>query len=82
MGTEVVPRSEMRGIKCGIASENQEGGKSSKQEIGDGEIGQETVVNEQGNAEEKRRKLQREEHEAQHGGEGKAYLRLPMICQQ
>src|SRR5208283_1049760 len=54
LGTNVVPRSEMRRIKAGVAAKNQENGDSGNQEIGDGEVGQETVVDEQRNADEER----------------------------
>ena len=45
LGTNVVPRSKMRRIKAGVAAKNQESGKSSKEEIGDGEVGQKPVMN-------------------------------------
>ncbi len=54
LGTNVVPRSEMRRIKAGVAAKNQESGKSGKQEIGDGEVGQKAVINKQRNAGEER----------------------------
>jgi hypothetical protein len=60
LGTNVVPRSEMRRIKAWVAAKNQKSGKSSKQEIGDGEVGQKAVINEQRNTDEEGRKLQRE----------------------
>ncbi len=52
--TKVVPRSEMRRIEAGIAAKNQESSKSGKQETGDGEVGQKTVINKQRNAGEER----------------------------
>jgi hypothetical protein len=70
----------MREIKAGVAAKNQESGKSSKQEIGDGEVGQKPVVNEQRNAGEERRELQREQNEAEHRCEPTAYLRLRAAC--
>ena len=54
MGANVVPRSEMREIKAGIAAKNQKSGKSGKEQIGDGEVGQQTVVNQKRNAHEER----------------------------
>jgi hypothetical protein len=54
LGTNIVPQSEMRRIKAGVAAKNQKSGKSGKQQIGDGEVGQKTVINEQRNADEKR----------------------------
>jgi len=45
LATNVFPRSEMRRIKAGVAAKNQESGKSSKEEIGDGEVGQKPVMN-------------------------------------
>jgi hypothetical protein len=50
LGANVVPRSEMRRIKAGVAAKNQKSGKSGKQEIGDGEVGQKPVINEQRDA--------------------------------
>jgi hypothetical protein len=44
----------MRRIKAGVAAKNQENGKSGNQEIGDGEVWEKAVVNEQGNADEER----------------------------
>ncbi len=52
--TNVVPRSEMRRIKAGVAAKSQENGNSGNQEIGDGEVRQEAVINEQRNANEQR----------------------------
>jgi len=81
LGTNVVPRSEMRRIKAGVAAQNQESGKSGKQEVGDGEVGQKAIINKQRNADEERGELQRKQNEAQHRGAPTAYLRLRAACQ-
>ena len=80
LGANVVPRSEMREIKAGIAAKNQKSGKSSKEQIGDGEVGQQTVVNQKRNAGEERRELQREQNKAEHKCKPTAYLRLRTAC--
>ena len=49
-----MPRSQMRVIKAGVPAKDQKRRKGSEQEIGDGEIGKETVINQQRNAGEKR----------------------------
>ena len=67
LGANVVPRSEMREIKAGVAAKSQESGKSSKEQIGDGEVGQKPVVNQKRDANEERRELQREQNKAKHG---------------
>jgi hypothetical protein len=54
LGANIIPRSEMREIKAGVAAKNQESGKSGKQEIGDGEVGHKAVINKQRNADEER----------------------------
>ena len=80
LGANVVPRSKMRGIEAGIAAKNQKSGKSSKEQIGDGEVGQQTVVNQKRNASEERRELQREQNKAEHKCKPTAYLRLRTAC--
>jgi len=76
----VVPRCEMGRIKAGVAAENQESGQRSKQEIGDGDVGQHTVVDQQRDAGKERRELQREQYKTEHRTEPTAYRRLQAFC--